>query len=43
MTRGHRLVHRYLWPALALVIAGLFATALLTRPPPDPPAQGQKQ
>ena len=32
-----------LWPPLALVIAGLFATALLTRPPPDPPAQGQKQ
>ena len=43
MTRGHRLVHRYLWPALALVIAGLFATALLTRPPPDPPAQEKKQ
>lgn len=41
MTRGHRLVHRYLWPALALVVAGFFVTALVTRPPPEPPAQEQ--
>lgn len=39
MTRSLRLAHRYLWPALALVVAGLFVTALVTRPPPEQPAQ----
>ena len=39
MTRGHRLAHRYIWPALALVAAALFVTALVTRPPPEPAPQ----
>lgn len=39
MTRGHRLAHRWLWPVLVLVVGGLFVTALVTRPPPEPPAQ----
>lgn len=40
MKRGHRLAHRYIWPALAVVVAALFVTALVTRPPPEPtPAQ----
>lgn len=43
MTRGQRIIHRWLWPALALVVAGLFVTALVTRPPPDPPAREQKK
>ncbi len=43
MTRTHRLVHRWLWPVLALVVAGLFVAALVTRPPPEPPAQEQKR
>lgn len=43
MTRNHRLAHRYIWPALALVVAGLFIVALVTRPPPEPVSQEQKQ
>lgn len=39
MTRMHRLVHRYIWPALALAVAALFVAALVTRPPPEPAPQ----
>ena len=43
MTRGHRTVHRMLWPALALLVGIGFSMALILRPPPDkpglPPAQ----
>jgi hypothetical protein len=38
MTRSHRLVHRALWPALAILVALGFTLALVLRPPPDPPA-----
>ncbi|HMN71799.1 MAG TPA: hypothetical protein PKA55_08010 [Rhodoblastus sp.] len=41
MTRNHRLVHRFLWPALALVVATFFVVALVTRPPPEPAPQEQ--
>ena len=45
MTRGHRTVHRLLWPALALVVALGFTMALVLRPPPEqpesPPAQSE--
>jgi len=37
MTRTHRLVHRALWPLLALLVALGFVSALYLRPPPDPP------
>jgi len=37
MTRGHRSVHRMLWPVLALIIAFGFTMALALRPPPDKP------
>ena len=43
MTRSHRLAHRLIWPALALLVALGFTLALTLRPPPDPPpAAGQK-
>ena len=35
MTRGHRTVHRLLWPALALIVALGFTMALVLRPPPE--------
>lgn len=38
MTRGHRSVHRMLWPALAVLVALGFTLALALRPPPEPPA-----
>ena len=38
MTRGHRTVHRLLWPVLAIVVALGFTLALVKRPPPEPPA-----
>jgi hypothetical protein len=38
MTRGHRTVHRMLWPALALIVAFGFTMALVLRPPPETPA-----
>jgi hypothetical protein len=38
MTRGHRTVHRMLWPALALIVGFGFTMALILRPPPEPPA-----
>jgi hypothetical protein len=34
MTRTHRMVHRLLWPALALAVTLGIAMALLLRPPP---------
>jgi hypothetical protein len=37
MTRGHRIVHRMLWPALAVIIALGVAMALVWRPPPEQP------
>jgi len=38
MTRGHRTVHRLLWPVLALLVALGFTMALVKRPPPELPA-----
>jgi hypothetical protein len=35
MRRSHRLVHRALWPVLALTVALGLAMALALRPPPD--------
>jgi hypothetical protein len=37
MTRTHRLIHRAVWPILALVVVFGFAMALHLRPPPPPP------
>ena len=34
MTRGHRTVHRLLWPVLAVIVALGFTMALVLRPPP---------
>jgi hypothetical protein len=39
MTRSHRLAHRLIWPALAVIIVLGASAALVLRPPPDPPAQ----
>jgi hypothetical protein len=36
MKRAHRLVHRALWPALAVAVAVVFGLALALRPPPAP-------
>ena len=41
MTRGHRTVHRLLWPVLAIVVALGFTLALVKRPPPEPPTQSE--
>jgi hypothetical protein len=38
MTRGHRTVHRIVWPLLAVLVALGFTMALIKRPPPEPPA-----
>jgi hypothetical protein len=35
MRRSHRLVHRALWPVLALTVALGLAMALALRPPPS--------
>ncbi len=35
MTRGHRRVHRVLWPALAVLVALGVTMALVLRPPPE--------
>ena len=37
MTRGHRTVHRLLWPALAVIVALGVTMALVLRPPPEQP------
>jgi hypothetical protein len=37
MTRGHRKVHRLLWPVLAVLVAFGLTMALVKRPPPEPP------
>jgi hypothetical protein len=44
MTRTHRLVHRMVWPALALAVCFAFVMALVLRapPPPEVPAQAQE-
>jgi hypothetical protein len=44
MTRKHRLVHRMVWPALALAVCLAFVMALVLRapPPPEVPAQAQE-
>ena len=36
MTRGHRTVHRMLWPLLAVLVGLGFTLALVKRPPPEP-------
>jgi hypothetical protein len=36
MRRAHRVVHRALWPVLALAVALGLTMALVLRPPPDP-------
>jgi len=41
MTRGHRRIHRLLWPVLAVLIAFGFTMAIVKRPPPEPPAQAE--
>jgi hypothetical protein len=41
MTRGHRTVHRLLWPVLAVLVALGFTMALAKRPPPETPAQAE--
>ena len=42
MTRGHRKVHRLLWPVLAVVVALGLTMALVKGPPPEsPPAQAE--
>jgi hypothetical protein len=35
MTRGHRSVHRLLWPLLGIVVALGVTMALVLRPPPE--------
>jgi hypothetical protein len=37
MTRGHRAVHRLLWPVLAVIVALGVTMALALRPPPEQP------
>ena len=43
MTRGHRTVHRLLWPMLAVVVVLGFTLALVKRPPPEPPANSESK
>jgi hypothetical protein len=43
MKRSHRVVHRALWPFLALAVALGFAFALGLRPPPDEPPATEAQ
>ena len=43
MTRTHRRIHRVLWPLMALIVALGFTTALVLRPPPEPPAIEQSK
>ena len=37
MTRGHRRIHRLLWPVLAILVAFGFTMALVKRPPQEKP------
>jgi hypothetical protein len=41
MTRGHRMVHRLIWPLLAVAVALGFTMALVKRPPPEAPMQAE--
>lgn len=34
MTRRHRLMHRLIWPVLAVIVTLGLASALVLRPPP---------
>jgi hypothetical protein len=43
MKRSHRVVHRALWPVLALAVALGFALALDLRPPPEEPPATEAQ
>jgi hypothetical protein len=43
MTRGHRTVHRLLWPALALLVGLGFTLALVLRSPPESPTQATEE
>jgi hypothetical protein len=36
MTRGHRTIHRLIWPVIAVVVVLGFTLALAWRPPPEP-------
>lgn len=38
MTRGHRTMHRVIWPVLAAIVGLGFTMALVLRPPPERPA-----
>jgi|GEM_PF-3820230 len=38
MTRGHRAIHRLIWPVLALAVGLGLTLALALRPPPEQPA-----
>jgi hypothetical protein len=43
MKRAHRTVHRTIWPALALLVGGALAMALILRAPPsNPPASVER-
>jgi hypothetical protein len=43
MTRGHRTVHRLIWPVLAVVVALGFTLALVKRPPPESPPSSESK
>jgi hypothetical protein len=43
MTRGHRTVHRLIWPVLAIAVALGFTLALVKRPPPEPPVNSESK
>ena len=42
MTRKHRMAHRLIWPALAVLLVLGATMALALRPPPDPPQAAQE-
>jgi hypothetical protein len=43
MTRSHRLAHRLIWPAFAVLVTLGFTLALALRPPPEPPENAPAQ